>query len=537
MKNKIGLVSILTMIILITSCTGDGKIDHSKTTEVSITTKEIEEENLSFMNDEPLCILYMDEFSWGTGVTKNDGIIYNFITLSQLCENELGFPIKFIKVSEDGRDDNAFAAYINSGQNADLIFPAGMDTLSTHSPTRYYWGHKYIEEEIYMDLTPYLVRFCPEALINFERYPDIKDMCTVNGKTYALYAGMPRISLLSTIIKKELLQKANIDSVTDFKSLYDIMNNLYQGYEPTSEENKIMVEPGVLLQYAIYNAAYYPIDRGDVVIKLNDDLCNPYPIEDTDIPDYLMDEFSGFFNHSYLTPFSTDFNGWNQDIYVTNVPLTFIKNFSRSCNDENFIIFKDYSIFIHNNQRIIISEPDNIKLIMVPRTSEQPEKALIFMQWLMTDMEVADILTFGSQVLNLKHYRYSTSGTIIPEKNNTIYGFCHLIANFSDEAFLCGYREFDIIKKYRSATYEAQYPTLYKKIEAQHINYKLYKDYTLELSYQNSRLHYLLSSIKELMINPDSNINANTMKKELSEIKDTDNKIEIYKNFIKSIVE
>lgn len=107
--------------------------------------------------------------------------------------------------------------------------------------------------------------------------------------------------------------------------------------------------------------------------------------------------------------------------------------------------------------------------VMVPITSTQPEKALIFMQWLMTDKDAADILTFGSQLMNINHYRFSEDGTIIPEKNNTIYAFYNLIANFSDKAFLYG--KYDVIHEYKEKTYQATYPVLYQLIDSDNERY------------------------------------------------------------------
>jgi hypothetical protein len=69
-------------------------------------------------------------------------------------------------------------------------------------------------------------------------------------------------------------------------------------------------------------------------------------------------------------------------------------------------------------------------------------------------------MQFG--VATIKHYRYSEDGTIVPEKNNTIYGFYNLVANFSNKAFLCGNKGFDIGTSYRNITNRTFIPPFYE---------------------------------------------------------------------------
>lgn len=103
-----------------------------------------------------------------------------------------------------------------------------------------------------------------------------------------------------------------------------------------------------------------------------------------------------------------------------------IKLFARDHNN----VFQNYSIVLLDDQKPVIDCYDSILPVMVPATSTRPEKGMVFMQWLMTNDDVADRLTFGSQIMKMNHYTFSDDCIIIPEKYNTIYAFCHLIANF-----------------------------------------------------------------------------------------------------------
>jgi len=536
MKKNCLIILIITFSILV-SCMGQDS-DALDGLGITVTTEEIIGEDLSFLNEKPLNILYMDDSRWGAAVSTADNMLFNYMTLSKLCQEELGFPLKFIKLSGSKKEEkNVFATYINAGNEADLIFPT-QSMFYNFEPNYFYWGDRYIAEGIYMDLTPYLSRLCPEAMINFERYPYIKDICTVNGKIYALYAGIPEISAFALIIKNELLEEGdiNINTLNNFDAIYEFMDNLHQGNQPKDVSDKIVIYPQTLLNYATQKLGYDQVWKPDVLLRSDDEQYIPHLIEDTDLLDYIFEKFNRFFCNSYFT---TDINllrmkTGQQAMYISSNPIFDIKTFSGKYNE----IFNHYSIVLLDDHEVYIDRPDRIRLIMVPSTSTQPEKSLTFMQWLMTDEDVADILTFGSQILKLKHYTFSDDGTIYPEQNNTIYSFCYLIANYSKKAYLCGNKDFDIIDEYREMTYNAHYPSFYELIESQHNHYTVTSEFSIKYNTLYSNRNYLLlKSLKELIDNPNSVINADNIKNELSSMIDTQAMINDYSIYIGSILE
>lgn len=511
------------MILLMVSC--EKQNTGSDISNISITTKEITGEDLSFYTQEPLTIIYTTDFFWGAKNNRDDNMITNFINVSKLCEEEFGFPVKFRMIDNPSDADNAYALYIESGQSADLIFPGHYISMT---PDRY-WGDRYIDKGIYMDLNPYLERFCPEAIVNFSRYPDIKDNFTKGGKTYALYAGLPSITSIALMMRKDLLQSTGTDiqSINTVDSLYKFIDDLYQGKEPTFELNKVWVSGGFLIQYAILNSGYYRTDlNADFVFNINDANFNPHLIEDTDIIDYLFNKFADFFSHSYFTTSNDSIVkrlDKKQDMILFSWVPDRTRDFSRHIEDDHDNVFNNYSIVLFNDQKPIVNRSNSFIHIMVPSTSTQPEKALIFMQWLMTDKEVADILTFGSQYMKLNHYRYAIDGTIIPEKKNTIYGFCNLVANFSYKVFLCGNKDFDIIKEYREMTYKAHYPEFLRVVDAQNDYYEQFKKLCISehiLSQWSKRSQFLEKSVDELILNPYSNLTVTSIEQGLYDIVD-----------------
>lgn len=536
MKKKCFIIVILIFSILVSCVGGDGNVSQS-TEPTTLNIDGVDREYLSFINDEPLKVLYLDESRWGVPASQKDNMIYNYISLSELCEKELGFPVKFVKLSASNQNENnVFATWINVGNEGDLIFPT-QPMFYHFEPNYFYWNDRYIDEGLYMDLTPYISRFCPEVLINFDRYPFIKDMCTVNGKIYALYAGMPEISSSAVLINNQLLEEENIDihSLNTYDAIYELMDNLHQGKSIENVSDQIVVHPSTLLKYAIRKHGYDQVWESDVLFRSDDEEYIPRLIEDTNVIDYIFEKFNKFFINSYFT---TDINldrmkAGQQAMYISSNPLLDIKTFASKYKE----IFYHYSIAFLDDYKAYIDRPDRIRLTMIPSTGTQPEKALMFMQWLMTDEDAADILTFGSQVLNLKHYTFSDDSTIIPEANNTIYAFCYLVANFSKKAYLCGNKEFDIINEYREMTYDVHYPMFYKLIESQHDHYESTTVFSMEYNAScSARNRYLLQSLKEAIDNPNDAVTADNIKNKLTGLTDTRAMLEDYNAYIRSVL-
>jgi ABC-type glycerol-3-phosphate transport system substrate-binding protein len=522
-------ILMLIFIIFMTSCQSQN--DHM---EISITVKDniTPEENVSFLTDiTPLEILYTKKGSafWGNKVDTNDAMLINFLNLSNLCKEKLGFPIKFTEIpttqSLESTKDSIYTLHIMAGLSGDLIFPE--QSIDIHNKSNLHWGQQYLD--LYMDLSPYLERFCPEAILNFEKYPQIKDNFIIDGKVYAIYTGMPSITALALMVKNELLEETGVDinTIKNVDALYEFMDNLYQGNEPKDGFNKIWVSGGTLLHYAICNSDYY--EYGSSLFTMNDEKCTPYFLEDTEIIDYFLNKFNKFFINGYFT---TDSNTLYENIIIQTGLQDMVliswsphitKALSQYTDNEQDNPFHKYSIVLFDDMKPVINQFNAFIHVMVPTTCTHPEKALIFMQWLMTDKEAADILTFGSQLMNLQHYRFSEDGRIIPEKNNTIYAFCNLIANFSDKAFLYG--KYDVIHEYKEKTYQAAYPVLYRLIDSDNERYVKLSTLISSItqpynSLITKRNRYLRNSIEELLLNPNSNLDAMRIKQGLDEIGD-----------------
>ncbi|MGI6561207.1 MAG: hypothetical protein ACOX3Q_01370 [Clostridia bacterium] len=549
-----GLCFVLLTVLMILPNASCNKDDSDRELESSgkFTGSEMNIEDIPSFSEEPLKILYFQigngAADFGITANKNDNLFLNFMTLSNLCEEKLGFPLKFIDVPDSDKEYNAYLAYLNSGLSADLIFPSkpsGINHVSEYNtwPATFYWNDQYIEEGVYMDITEYIPRFCPQAIINFEKYPMIKEMCSRNGRIYALYAGMPHVYSYTLIIKKSLLEENNLDAVNSFEVLSEMLYNMYRNTQSLSDEQKIYVSPYDLLLYSIIESGYCPLDGASlglgIVVGAEDKNFTPIAIEDTDILDRMYEEFTIFFQGGYFTEKSEQYYALlegEQDMFINNLPLSLVKALSRQCVDEKDNFFnKGYSIFLLNTPKAMI-RPFNIHVIPVPYTSEQPEKALHFMQWLMTDSDAADILTFGSSIQMVKHYRFSSGNIIIPEPNNTIYGFCDLIANFSDKPFLCGNSQFHIAEEVRKKTYDAIYPFFYRTLDSDHMNLNTVTQFSETVQYRyNDRRSFLRNSLHEWMTNPNSPLTPHDVKKGLAEHEDNEDMMNTVNEYVQKI--
>ncbi len=179
---------------------------------------------------------------------------------------------------------------------------------------------------------------------------------------------------------------------------------------------------------------------------------------------------------------------------------------------------------------------DSIQLILMPYTYAQPEKALIFMQWLMTDDEVSEILTFGTSNGKLAGYRYTYDGNVIFEENNTLYAFSNLIANFSDKIYPYNNKTFDKTYEYREMTYRAIYPPLIKNIQTQHSNISKYLSFarTVNNDFNNP---YYNKVFKRLCVDPIIEITSEFVKDELSKMRDKEILLAKYSEFIFSMLD
>ena len=128
------------------------------------------------------------------------------------------------------------------------------------------------------------------------------------------------------------------------------------------------------------------------------------------------------------------------------------------------------------------------------------------MNWLMTDPDASDILTFGSNMMNLKHYRFSDDGTIIPEKDNLIYGYYSLVAVSRAKLFM-RQRTVRHQQNISRKTYYAEIPPFYKKLADQHTYINYLQNFYVSNEYDIKKRHQSIVKIPDDLINnPQSSL-------------------------------
>lgn len=548
-RHKYIIIVLLFTVLMTVSCGDQNQNGIQKDPEKPYTTVEIQDHDVVRFNNEALDILVFGQYYWGVLLQPGYGMSTILAKLSQMCEDELGFGITFTKCW-DPINRNSYATAIESGQSFDLVFPNKYVDIQMRTMANDFWGRQYLDDEIYMDISPYLAQFCPEAIVRFERYPQIKSMCTIEDKTYAIYAGMPDVCAPAIFVKNEILEQNNMEYIKDFDTLYDLMQNMYVDVRDMEDTDKVLLHHGGnLLDLFMRDTGYYPLygdylsNINDVVLRQDDDRCRPYLIEETDLLDQFYEMFSRFFENSYFT--FTAMNTYlplddmkSQNFYISTEPLRQIYHFSRYITDDKDNVFNRYSVFPFESEKVFLRSVDSVLFVMVPRTCKDPKKSLHFMQWLMTDEDAADVLTFGTQHGSVKHYRYSEEGTVIPEENNSIYGFYNLVANFSKKAFLCGNKDFDISESYRKLTIRAIIPPFYEMLISQHTYLdQIQKFYGQYMYHLGERENYIVEAINEWMENPDSVLTPDDIKDGLSKIPNNEALLDSCKKMIQTIFE
>jgi hypothetical protein len=95
-----GLCFVLLTVLMILPNASCNKDDSDRELESSgkFTGSEMNIEDIPSFSEEPLKILYFQigngAADFGITANKNDNLFLNFMTLSNLCEEKLGFPLK-----------------------------------------------------------------------------------------------------------------------------------------------------------------------------------------------------------------------------------------------------------------------------------------------------------------------------------------------------------------------------------------------------------------------------------------------------------
>ena len=254
--------------------------------------------------------------------------------------------------------------------------------------------------------------------------------------------------------------------------------------------------------------------------------------------------FDSFFRKSYFVEPSqsvimsrysdNELPMWLSSNFFSEVTAGFL--YSKN-NEEHFM--NHYSAVMLDAKTTAFCNANSVQPIFVPYTCTQPEKALSFVNWLFTDEEIAALLTFGTDKGPLPGYQFSEDQNMTYNKDgHTIYMFHHLIANFSDRLFPYDNRTFDMTGQYKNLAKKAIYPPLFKVIESNHG--EAVSDFLSMTNSQNrnlqKRTEYMQTVLSNMISNPDSYVTSDEIKRDLSEMIDRDELIEIYQKYIRDMM-
>lgn len=504
-------------------------------------------EEKSFLDHKPLKILInseKDNYGLYLGLSTGNEFYNVLEEINKECEEKFGYPVEFISFPKSDLKNEYMIITMQAGSGIDLIFPTkACEFNAQHKDFQsfFFWNEDFIE--LYTDLSPYLT-YCPDVYVNMQQYDYVMDMVTRKDKIFALYAGVPEVSRIAIMIKKEILRKYNISSITNFDDLYSLME-MMTAQEDNNDQNKIVVNERILLKDAIIKAGYYSgydgnrnLNPYNVVCELDDENFKPILIEDTDIFDVFFCEFGRFFDQSYFRLYPYDqlsdvkpdkqfyrslFTENGSGIYLLDNVFYSIHRlfYYDEYPEEN--PWNTYSMFLFDDGEPIVNTIDSIQLILVPYTCTQPEKAVSFINWLYTDDKIADLFTFGTDQGKYPNYAFTKEGNIFYGGRSTVYRFYNLLANFSDRLFPFDNKTLDVSKEYLSLSHKAIYPPLYRHLESTHNErYEAYQNlcmaFTQNVNMQK-RTEYIINAVANLIKDPLFTA-ADKMKQDLDDMTD-----------------
>jgi hypothetical protein len=504
-------------------------------------------------DNRPLKVLiHSQETDFGFSITNSYAWInlhrfYNLLyEIGYLSEKQFGFPVEFITDPVNDPSKNEYLTYLESGLSFDLIFPSKIWSLNE---ARIYWQEEWVQKSYYMNLTPY-ISYCPDVYANMPEFDEIMSIFKRGEDLYALYAGVPDISHLVLMVKNELKDTYQIQYIKNFDMLFALLERINSDKDPVKTV-KISVYPQDLLRVATIKAGYYPlttsprnlIDDFQVVYKLADENCKPYFIEDTEILDIYMELFEPFFKKSYFT------HSWPTTVskYTNNEVSMWLDDYLfneiRRClylsefDDDHTM--NHYSPIMIDMENTVYRNILSIQPIFVPYTCNQPEKALSFVNWLFTDEEVADLLTFGTDKGVLSGYRFVNDIITYNKDGLTVYLFHNLIANFSNRLFPFNNQAFDRTDEYKNLAKKAEFPPLYKAIVSVQNKdaFDLLKLTDNQRRSMQKRTEYLQSVLDHFLEDPESRVTADRIKNDLREMLDQADLLEEYKKHIDELID
>ncbi len=372
------------------------------------------------------------------------------------------------------------------------------------------------DEGLIMDVSKLFPEYAPGYYNQFTN-EDIKAL-NVNGGIYIIPSRMPSADIKYALVRQDLMDKYDIPpikSYDDYEVFLDAVSENESGIYPMCYRNSCM---GLFAD--MYGYVPMDYDTG-LVYRWDDPSMKVMPWEQT--PEFMecMQRMQKWYENGYLSDGSDELgalsivyndNTYNYDLHVTGErAASFIDDPSYETHFNTLLqskgisgySYKAYPLYDGYSARNSIMENG----VMINPLSRQPDRVLMFIDWLQSDQENYDLLMYGK-----KDIHYMDMGDyIVPSAD--------AVTTFLEYSWKAPFENIDHQRAYNPGMKEEmeEYQALIKEHTKYPPHYSFTADYkSVERIYEQRWMNYLTP---EYLIYNGRDLNDERMTKFLEEQK------------------
>ncbi|OPJ56708.1 ABC transporter substrate-binding protein [Clostridium oryzae] len=392
LKKVVTCLSILTMVTtLAAGCSKKNDVS-SKSAKSALDTSKRVQLNMYLMGDEP----------------KDNAKIVS--ALNKLTKKDLNATVK-ITYSTWTDFSTKYNLMLTSGENMDLVYGANWLTYAT-----------YAKKGAFTDLTDMISKYAPELSkeIPKERWEGTK----VNDKLYAVPNQNPEFTQGAFVYREDLREKYNLPKINSVDSI----EAYFDGIKKNNHDIMLTNDSGSCAynNLFMFTTKYEIVDKGDeATSNLVIDPKNPKKVLATiELPEYKafvekMKNWAdkGFWSKSALSSNEDGIVSFENGKAAASFNSTLAKakgtveKLAKSNPDWKVGVF-EYNRLMNKVHSAAVTQ----NLTVIPKVSNNPERALALIQKLQTDRRYYDIIQYGIKGLT---YNLTQDGKLDYSKINT----------------------------------------------------------------------------------------------------------------------
>ena len=319
------------------------------------------------------------------------------IDLNILSVEELGIFLDVIYLPAGMESAEYFEKNFSAGMLPDIMQVAEFyPSLISKNASRVDLYH-YVNKGYAVEITDYINEKTPYISSFYNSYPDFRKLSSVEDKIYGviLYDNITT-SIPRMIVKNSLCEELDIKSVSSFDEAFEEFFRM----DKFNLSEKLFIDGRLIMNSIIDKSGYYNLIASLPYIYLsskNDYSCKVVRIEDTDILDQAI-WIKQQLNNSNIGTSYEELNDFMKN------PNMFDAVIIGANYDFNYYIANEYKSFY------LLDEPlerrnmqPQFPYFFVSETCANKQDALIYIDWLHTNIDARKLVTFGKENVNYKY--------------------------------------------------------------------------------------------------------------------------------------